>query len=131
MRVIWAHSKAYEILLLLRVPLFYLKIYFFQNAMLKNATRYIERCFQDSNGLPPEQEKEYVEAHNAEINEIAIKLNSKNGQKDYYYNIRELSGGFKTDFSTTESFAQIQVSFILNIFSQFFGSGTTHVYFYT
>ena len=77
--------------------------------MLKNASRYLERVFQDGKGLPKDEEAAFVATNAAEIEHISHLLNSREGQSKYHYNIRELSGGFKTDFSTTETFAQVQV----------------------
>lgn len=78
--------------------------------MLKNVNRFFESCFQDEKGLPPTEEEEFVIKNEREIQIISEQLNSKEGQRNYNYEIRELSGGFKSDFSTTETFAQFQVS---------------------
>ena len=82
--------------------------------MMKNVTRYIDRCFIDESGLDPSEEANVVQANDLKIQQIEQKLNSRQGQADLHYPIRELSGGFKTNYSTTETFAQAQVSLLSN-----------------
>ena len=75
--------------------------------MFENIGKYVERNLLYGT-FHKIDVNEFLSENQEEINSIQQRLNSREGQKGLDFEVSELSGGFKTNFSTTETFAQAQ-----------------------